>query len=138
MFGLSFLTTLNIYKDCFKGLHNRCTLMQKFFTCILWTEDICHSSSFSSRSYYICTLSGFVTKELHGLHYVDELKNFTANILLKLVCKPCTGICTWNWLVTYGKPCIEMRNSHYKTSPIGYWGKGSTIGWYKVLRFLYS
>ena len=23
------------------------------------------------------------------------------------------------------------------TSPIGYWGKGSTIGWYKVLRFLY-
>ena len=22
-------------------------------------------------------------------------------------------------------------------SPIGYWGKGSTVGWYKVLGFLY-
>ena len=27
----------------------------------------------------------FVTKELHDLHRVDELKNFVANILLKLV-----------------------------------------------------
>ena len=29
-----------------------------------------------------------------------------------------------------------MRDCHYRTSPIGYWSKGSTIGWYKVLRFL--
>ena len=29
---------------------------------------------------------GFVTKELLGLHHVDELKNFVANIFLKLVC----------------------------------------------------
>ena len=28
---------------------------------------------------------GFVTKELHDLHRVDELKNFATNILLKLV-----------------------------------------------------
>ena len=29
---------------------------------------------------------GFVTKELFDLHCVDELKNFAANIFLKLVC----------------------------------------------------
>ena len=32
--------------------------------------------------------------------------------------------------------CIETRDCHYITSPIGYWGKGSTIGWYWVLGFL--
>ena len=31
----------------------------------------------------------------------DELKNFAVNIFLKLVSKPCTGIRTSNWLVTY-------------------------------------
>ena len=41
-----------------------------------------------------------------------------------------------NWLVMYWEPCIERRDCHYKTSPIGYWAKGSTIGWYKVLGFL--
>ena len=35
MFGLSFLTTLNIYKDCFKGRYSLCNLMQKNFTSIL-------------------------------------------------------------------------------------------------------
>ena len=30
-----------------------------------------------------------------------------------------------------------MRDYHYRTSPIGYWGKGSTIGWYKLRGFLY-
>ena len=29
-----------------------------------------------------------------------------------------------------------MRDCHYITSPIVYWSKGSTIGWYKVLRFI--
>ena len=42
-----------------------------------------------------------------------------------------------DWLVTYWKLCIEMRDFHYITSPIVYWAKGSTIGWYKVLGFLY-
>ena len=80
---------------------------------------------------------GFVTKEFRDLHCVDELKNFAANILLKLACKLRTGIHASNWLVTYWKSCIERRNCHYKTSPIGYWGKGSIVGWYKVLEFLY-
>ena len=33
----------------------------------------------------LCTKS-FVTKELLDLHHLDELKNFVANIFLKLVC----------------------------------------------------
>ena len=32
VFRLSFLTTLNIYKDCFKGHYSWCTSMQKFFS----------------------------------------------------------------------------------------------------------
>ena len=37
----------------------------------------------------------------------------------------------------HARPFIKRRNCHYKTNPIGYWGKGSTVGWYKVLGFLY-
>ena len=41
-----------------------------------------------------------------------------------------------NWLVMYRELCIKRRDCHYRTSPIGYWGKGLTISWYKVLEFL--
>ena len=33
-----------------------------------------------------------MTKELHDFHRLDELKNFAANILLKLVIKLCIEI----------------------------------------------
>ena len=33
-----------------------------------------------------------MTKKLLDFHCLDELKNFTANIFLKLVIKSCTGI----------------------------------------------
>jgi len=56
MFVFSFLTTLNIYKDCFEDRHSWCNSMQKFYTSILWTGDICPCSSFYSRSCCICTL----------------------------------------------------------------------------------
>ena len=137
MFGLSFRTILNTYKDCFKDRHCRCNTMQKFLTSILQTRDICPSSPFSLKSCCVYISQGFITKKFRYLHRVNELKNFATNILLKLVCKPCTGIRALNWLVTYWKPCIERRDCHSRTSPIGYWGKGSTVNWYKVLRFLY-
>ena len=38
LFRLSFLTTLNIYKDYYNGRHNWCNSMQKFFTSILWLK----------------------------------------------------------------------------------------------------
>ena len=79
----------------------------------------------------------FVIKLLYDLHRVDELKNFAVIIFLKLMSKLRTGIRVSNWLVTYWEPCIERRDFHYRTSPIRYWGKGSIVGWYKVLRFFY-
>ena len=68
---------------------------------------------------------------------VDELMNFVANNLLQVgvlvtYWDPCI-----DWLVTYLEPCIEKIDCHYIISQIMYWGKGSTIGWYKVLEFLY-
>ena len=78
-----------------------------------------------------------MTKEFCDLHCVDVLKNFVANIFLKLVCKLCTGIHASNWLVMYWELCSERRDCYYRTSSIRYWGKGSTVGWYKVLEFLY-
>ena len=57
----------------------------KVFHKHIMTRDICPSSSFSSRSCCVCMSYGFVTKEFRDPHRVDELKNFLANILLKLV-----------------------------------------------------
>ena len=47
VFRLSFLITLDIYKDYFKGHRKVVALV---VTCILWLETICPSSSFSWRS----------------------------------------------------------------------------------------
>ena len=38
MFGLSFLTTLNIYKDYFKGHQRLCKCEAKFCSCKLWSK----------------------------------------------------------------------------------------------------
>ena len=66
-----------------------------------------------------------MTKYLPDLHRVDELKNFAAKNLFRLVIE----VAYWdprNWLVTY---LGAMHHYHYRTSPIGYRGKGSTVGW---------
>ena len=83
---VSFLTTLDIYKDYFKGRLRWCNLRQSDYLLKLWLETICPNSSFSWRSYYVLYAKGFVTKEFLDLHCMDELKNFVANIFLKLVC----------------------------------------------------
>ena len=70
-----------------------------------------------------------MTKELFDFHRLDELKNFVANIFLKLMSKSCTEIHASNWLVKYWELCIKKRDCHYRTSPIGYWGKGSAVSW---------
>ena len=38
MFRLSFFTTLNIYKDCFKGYQRLHKCEAKFCSCKLWSE----------------------------------------------------------------------------------------------------
>ena len=80
-----FLTILN--KDYFKGRLRWCNLRQSDYSLKLWPETICLSSSLSWRSYYFLYTKGFVTKEFLDLHRLDVLKNFVANIFLKLVCQ---------------------------------------------------
>ena len=54
LYKISFLKTLDIYKNYFKGRLTWCNRKKKF-SCILWSETICPSSSFSWRSYYAYT-----------------------------------------------------------------------------------
>ena len=72
---VSFLTTLDIYKDYFKGYHTR---NQSISSCIVWPET-------KVELLRLCA-KGFITKGLFDLHHLDELKNFVANNFLKLVC----------------------------------------------------
>ena len=76
-------------------------------------------------------------KGLHDIYRVDELKDFAANIFLKLVIKLCTRIFAPIGQSSTGSRALKRRDYPYRTSPNGYWGKGSTVGWYKVLGFLY-
>ena len=82
---VSFLTILDIYNNYFKGRLRWCNLMQNDYSLKLWPETICHSSSFSCRSCCVF-VPRVVTKEFLDLYCLDELKNFAANIFLKLVC----------------------------------------------------
>ena len=69
-----------------------------------------------------------MTKQFLDLHRVDELKNFVADNLLSW----CFEVAYWdlrNWLVTYLEAMHQKGNCHYRTSPIGYWGKSLTVGW---------
>ena len=69
-----------------------------------------------------------MTKHFLDLHRVDELKNFVADNLLSW----CFEVAYWdprNWLVMYLGAVHQKGNCHYRTSPIGYWGKGLTVGW---------
>ena len=71
-----------------------------------------------------------MTKHLLDLHRVDELKNFVADNLLSW----CFEVAYWNpynYQSRTWEPCIRKGNCHYRTSQIGYWVKGSTVG--KVL-----
>ena len=100
------------------------------------TGDNCPTLSSSLQKLLRLCAEGFVTKEVLDLHRLHELKNFVANIFLKVgVLITYLDLCI-NWLVTYWEPYIEMRDCHYITSLIGYQGKGSTVNWYQVLGFL--
>ena len=55
LYKISFLTTLDIYKDYFKDCLRWCNLMQSDYSLKLWPETIFPSSPFSWRSCYICT-----------------------------------------------------------------------------------
>ena len=65
-----------------------------------------------------CACIDSVTKELYSNHLSQ------VSVLVTYL-----DLCI-DLLVMYWEPCIERRDRHYITSPIGYWGKGSTVGWY--------
>ena len=54
LYRVSFFTTLDIYKNYFKGHQRWCNLIQSDYSLKLWPETICHNSSFSWRSYFVC------------------------------------------------------------------------------------
>ena len=90
--GVSFLTTLDIYKTYFKGrriMHWVCKVYAKR---IQVDCDLVHYSFW--RSYYVFTPRVLLPKSF-PIFIVDELKNFIANNLFKLV-----------ELVTYWDSCI--------------------------------
>ena len=119
-----------------KGGTSCTSIEQSLFKQIVTGDRICPNSSLLCRSCYIYTPQNFMTKYLLDFHHLDELKNFATNNLLQLVIEV-TYQDPRNWLVTYQEPCITRRDCHYRTNPIGYWCKGSAVGWYKVLGFLY-
>ena len=123
----SFLTTLDIYKDYFKG-HQK--VMQKDNTCIVWPEaEIALVHHSLCRSYCVFTLRVLWLKSFL-IFIINELKNFAANNLLQVCGVSHVLVSVHHWLVTYWNLCIEWRDCRYNTSPIEYWGKGSTVGWY--------
>ena len=69
-----------------------------------------------------------MTKNFLDLHRADELKNVAANNLLSWCLKSRIRISTIGYSRTW-EPCIKKGNYHYRTSPIGYWGKGLTVSW---------
>ena len=79
---VSFLTTLDIYKDYFKSHHK---VMQSNNTCILWPEaEITLVYYYFSRSHCVFTPRVLWPRSFL-IFIVDELKNFVANIFFKLV-----------------------------------------------------
>ena len=97
MFELSVLTTLNIYKDYFKG-RKRIYKLHKSIIAQVWGRVtgnlVCPNSSFSWRSCCVLYTLGFYDQPTSWSSSYDELKNFATNILLKLVIKSRTGIRT--------------------------------------------
>ena len=102
---------------------------------IVTGDRICPSSSYSlQKLLHLCT-KGFVTKELFDLHCWMNRRTLQPISSSSWCVSHILGS-VYHWLVTYWEPCIERRDCCYITSPIGYWGKGSTVGWYQALGFL--
>ena len=119
LYSVSFLTTLDIYKIYFKDRYTWRTHAE---------SDLVHYSLW--RIYCVFTPRVLWPRSFL-IFIVDELKNFAANNLFKLL-----------ELVMYWDPCIlvshilgfvhQGKNYRYNTSPIGYWGKGSTVSYFGI------
>ena len=88
---VSFLTTLYIYMDYFKGRHMDATWCKVIIHVYCDRRQFCHSSSYSLEA-TTSLHQGFCDQGASWSSLLDELKNFTTNIFLKLVCSSRTGI----------------------------------------------
>ena len=71
---------------------------------IVTGERICPNSSYSLQKLLRLCAKGFVIKEFRNFHRFYELKNFIANIFLKLECQSCT------WIhASIGQLCTQSR-----------------------------
>ena len=139
MFRLSFFTILNIYKDYFES-RKRLQKLHKSTIPQVW------------RKVWPETYFALIHLSLEeAAIFVHRRVLWPSNFMIFIVCwieELCSQhpsqvsdqVAYWdprNWLVTYWEPCITRRDCHYRRNPIGYWGKDSTVGWYKVLGFFY-
>ena len=90
--------------------------------------------SLDEKLLHLCA-KGFMTKELLNLHCWMNWRTLQPTSSSSWCVSLVLGS-AYHWSVTYWESCIEWRDCCYITSPIGYWGKGSIIGWYLVLGFL--
>ena len=119
-FGLSFLTTLNMYKDYFKGWKRLCMVTQ---------ED--NSPSVKKGvtvTYFAIVLHSFQEAITFVHRRVLYLSNFMILIMwwTEKLCSQhhsqvADQVAYWdprNWLVTYWEPCIEKErlSSHNKSN----------------------
>ena len=129
LYRVSFLTTLDIYKNYFKSYHKWCKVLQKNNPCILWPEtEITLYHHILYRSYCIFTPRVLWPRSFL-IFIVDELKNFATNIFLKLECWLRTGIRVS--LVSHVLGFVhwtERLPQQYKSNWV--LGKGSTVSWY--------
>ena len=104
---VSFLTTLDIYKDYFKGCHMGYNLMQSdYIYCDRRHSTLVHH--ILSRSYCV-----FTPRVLWPRSFLIFIVGWTEELCNQHL--PQVGV-----LVTYWDSCIEMRDCHYITSPIRY------------------
>ena len=104
MFGLSFLTTLNLYKDYFKGCQMLRECEAKLCSCKLWPLPLFIFLLKKLLCLYTVRFCNQGVSWSSSCWWIEEL---CSQHLPQVVSKSCTRIRASNWLVTYWEPCIE-------------------------------
>ena len=119
-----------------KGHLRLCNLMQSDYSLKLWPETICPSSSF-----FVEVIASLRQRFCNQEASWSSSCGWTEELCSQHISKVGVLVTYWDpcidWLVMYLELCFKRRDCYYITSPIVYQGKGSAVGWYKVLGFLY-
>ena len=135
MFGLSFLTTLNIYKDYFKGCKRLHKCEEKLCSCKLWpkTEFALVHLSFEEAAVFIHF------RILWPRSFMIFMVWWTEELCSQHLSQVGDQVAYWDlriyWLVTYLEPCIE--NERLSLQNKSNWVLGWEFNCKLVLRFLY-